>query len=66
MCYGICTAESDDDAELVKQEGQTDEEEEDAEDDVRWQLPVQLQGPGKCDKLEEELEEKGAAEKKLD
>ncbi|XP_060756045.1 protein disulfide-isomerase TMX3-like [Neoarius graeffei] len=62
MCYGICTAESDDDSELMKQEGQTDEEEEEEEDeDARQRLAAQLKGPG-----EDEEIEKSAAEKKLD
>lgn len=66
MCYGICTAESDDDAELIKREGQTDEEEEEEEEDVRWRLAGQLKGPGEDDEVEEELQEKSAVEKKLD
>lgn len=66
MCYGICTAESDDDAELIKREGQTDEEEEEEEDDVRRHLAAQLKGPGETTEVEKELEEKCAAEKKFD
>ncbi|XP_026794043.2 leucine zipper transcription factor-like protein 1 isoform X7 [Pangasianodon hypophthalmus] len=65
MCYGICTAESDDDVELIKQEGQTDEEDEEEDEDVRRHLAAQLKGPGGGDEIEE-LEEKSAAEKKLD
>lgn len=65
MCYGICTAESDDDTELIKREGQTDEEEEE-EDDVGRHLTAQLKDPGEDDEVEKDQEEKNAAEKKLD
>lgn len=66
MCYGICTAESDDDAEMIKREGQSDEEEEEEEEeDVRWRLAGQFKSPGEGGGLEEP-QEKHAAEKKLD
>lgn len=66
MCYGICTAEADDDAELIKREGQTDEEDEAEEDDLRQHLAAQLKGLGEDDQVKKELEEKSASEKKLD
>ncbi|XP_053344200.1 protein disulfide-isomerase TMX3 isoform X2 [Clarias gariepinus] len=66
MCYGICTAEADDDAELSKRGGQTDEEEEDEEEDASRCLAAHLKGPGEDDQADEELEEKSTAEKKLD
>ncbi|KAM9436911.1 protein disulfide-isomerase TMX3 isoform 2-T2 [Clarias gariepinus] len=66
MCYGICTAEADDDTELSKRGGQTDEEEEDEEEDASRCLAAHLKGPGEDDQADEELEEKSTAEKKLD
>uniref|UniRef100_A0A671RBF9 protein disulfide-isomerase n=1 Tax=Sinocyclocheilus anshuiensis TaxID=1608454 RepID=A0A671RBF9_9TELE len=38
MCYGICTAESDDDTELMKRDGFTDEEEEEGEEEEQQRL----------------------------
>ncbi|KAF7691826.1 protein disulfide-isomerase TMX3 isoform X2 [Silurus meridionalis] len=66
MCYGICTAESDDDPEMIKREGQTDEEDEDEEEDMQQHLAAQLKETGEGDEGEEGLEEKSSAEKKLD
>ncbi|KAL6462579.1 hypothetical protein MHYP_G00290010 [Metynnis hypsauchen] len=73
MCYGICTAESDDgteDMELMKREGLTDEEEEEEE---RRHQGTKLEGPGEEEEEDEEeeggdeeVEEKNPAEKKLD
>ncbi|XP_062841420.1 protein disulfide-isomerase TMX3 [Trichomycterus rosablanca] len=37
MCYGICTAESDDDTEMMKREGLTDEEDEEEEEERQRQ-----------------------------
>ncbi|KAL7840533.1 hypothetical protein AOLI_G00258560 [Acnodon oligacanthus] len=75
MCYGICTAESDDsaeDMELMKREGLTDEEEEEEEEEERRHQAAKLEGPGEEEEDEEEeegdeeVEEKSPAEKKLD
>uniref|UniRef100_A0A667Z3I5 Protein disulfide-isomerase TMX3 n=1 Tax=Myripristis murdjan TaxID=586833 RepID=A0A667Z3I5_9TELE len=69
MCYGICTAESDDsadDIDLLKREGLTDEEEE--EEDERRRAH-ELEGPedGENEEEDEEdLEEKAPEEKKMD
>ncbi|XP_036414244.1 protein disulfide-isomerase TMX3 [Colossoma macropomum] len=70
MCYGICTAESDDgaeDMELMKREGLTDEEEEEEEEEER-RRQAKLEGPEEEEEEEgdEEEEEKSPAEKKLD
>ncbi|XP_027028691.1 protein disulfide-isomerase TMX3-like isoform X2 [Tachysurus fulvidraco] len=65
MCYGICTAESDDDTDLIKREGQTDEDEDEEEIDVRH-MAAQLKGPGEDDEVEKEQVEKSEADKKLD
>lgn len=61
MCYGICTAESDDDSEM-KREGLTDEEEEEEEEERRRQA---LEAADE-DEVEEDPEEKSTAQKKLD
>ncbi|XP_022518110.1 protein disulfide-isomerase TMX3 [Astyanax mexicanus] len=69
MCYGICTAESDDgaeDMELMKREGLTDEEDEEDEEEERRRQAGKLEGPAEEDEGEEEVEEKSATEKKLD
>ncbi|XP_071771154.1 protein disulfide-isomerase TMX3 [Centroberyx gerrardi] len=68
MCYGICTAESDDgsdDIDLLKREGLTDEEEEEEEERRR---AVELEGPedGENEEEEPDLEEKAPEEKKMD
>lgn len=65
MCYGICTAESDDDTDLIKREGQTDEDEDEEEIDVRH-MAAQLKGPGEDNEVEKEQVEKSEADKKLD
>ncbi|XP_035270463.1 protein disulfide-isomerase TMX3-like [Anguilla anguilla] len=65
MCYGICTAETDDgaeDLEPLKREGLTDEE----EDDEGQTRPMELEGPEDDAEGEEEQEEKSSAEKKVD
>ncbi|KAI1888897.1 hypothetical protein AGOR_G00173490 [Albula goreensis] len=62
MCYGICTAESDDgadDMEMLKRDGLTDEEE---EEEGQGQA-MELEGPGE---KEEEQEEKSSTDKKVD
>uniref|UniRef100_A0A8B9HKK3 protein disulfide-isomerase n=1 Tax=Astyanax mexicanus TaxID=7994 RepID=A0A8B9HKK3_ASTMX len=61
MCYGICTAESDDgaeDMELMKREGLTDEEDEEDEEEERRRQAGKLEGPAEEDEGEEEVEEK--------
>ncbi|XP_071381912.1 protein disulfide-isomerase TMX3-like [Centroberyx affinis] len=68
MCYGICTAESDDgsdDIDLLKREGLTDEEEEEEEERRRT---AELEGPedGENEEEEPDLEEKAPEEKKMD
>ncbi|XP_058231756.1 protein disulfide-isomerase TMX3 isoform X5 [Hemibagrus wyckioides] len=66
MCYGICTAESDDEAELIKREGQTDEDDEEDELDVGRHMAAELKDLGEDNEAEEEQVEKSAADKKLD
>uniref|UniRef100_A0A672L6Q5 protein disulfide-isomerase n=1 Tax=Sinocyclocheilus grahami TaxID=75366 RepID=A0A672L6Q5_SINGR len=44
MCYGICTAESDDDTELMKRDGFTDEEEEEGEEEEQQRLTAGAEG----------------------
>uniref|UniRef100_A0A674AE77 protein disulfide-isomerase n=1 Tax=Salmo trutta TaxID=8032 RepID=A0A674AE77_SALTR len=68
MCYGICTAESDDgqeDMELMKRE---DDEEEDEEEDEPRQASGELEGPEEDgeNEEEEEQEEKNPVDKKAD
>lgn len=67
MCYGICTAESDDgsdDIDALKREGMTDEEE---EEDEERQRAAELEGPEEGEENEEEdAGEKGPDEKKTD
>ncbi|XP_038156551.1 protein disulfide-isomerase TMX3-like isoform X1 [Cyprinodon tularosa] len=60
MCYGICTAESDDSLD-EKREGFTDEEEEDEEEEEQLQA-AELKGPEE----EEDVGEKDLKEKKTD
>uniref|UniRef100_A0A7N8XF27 protein disulfide-isomerase n=1 Tax=Mastacembelus armatus TaxID=205130 RepID=A0A7N8XF27_9TELE len=65
MCYGICTAESDDgsyDIDALKREGMTDEEEEEDED---RQHSAELEGPEE-ENEEEDVAEKDPEEKKTD
>lgn len=73
MCYGMCTAESDDgadDMELMKREGLTDEEEEEEEEERRRQaakLEEYEEGEGGGDGAElQQQEEKSPEEKKAD
>ncbi|XP_075903607.1 protein disulfide-isomerase TMX3 [Nelusetta ayraudi] len=64
MCYGICTAETDDgsdDIDALKREGLTDEEEEDEEEEEEEQR--ELEGPDEEEEEEEEEEEGAAGEK---
>uniref|UniRef100_A0A3B5MJG0 protein disulfide-isomerase n=1 Tax=Xiphophorus couchianus TaxID=32473 RepID=A0A3B5MJG0_9TELE len=62
MCYGICTAESDDGLD-EKREGLTDEEEEeDDEEEEQQRQAAELEGPGE----EEDVGEKDPEEKKTD
>lgn len=66
MCYGICTAESDDgleDADALKREGLTDEEEEEEEERQRT---AELEGPEDEEEEEEDVGEKDPEEKKTD
>lgn len=67
MCYGICTAESDDgtdDIDALKREGMTDEEEEEEEEQQRT---AELEGPEEGEENEEEdVGEKDPEEKKTD
>ncbi|XP_058483933.1 protein disulfide-isomerase TMX3-like [Solea solea] len=56
MCYGICTAETDDGSEDVKREGLTDEEEEEEEEEERRRT-AELEGPEEGENEEEEEEE---------
>lgn len=63
MCYGICTAESDDgsdDIDALKREGLTDDEEEEEEERQR---AAELEGPEEED---EDVGEKDPEEKKTD
>uniref|UniRef100_A0A3B4ZCI4 protein disulfide-isomerase n=1 Tax=Stegastes partitus TaxID=144197 RepID=A0A3B4ZCI4_9TELE len=65
MCYGICTAESDDgsdDMDALKREGLTDEEEEEEEERQR---AAELEGPDEGEE-EEDVGEKDPEEKKTD
>ncbi|XP_041824283.1 protein disulfide-isomerase TMX3-like [Melanotaenia boesemani] len=67
MCYGICTAESDDGSDDVvdalKREGFTDEEEEEEEERQRIS---ELEGPEEGEEEEEDVGEKDPEEKKTD
>ncbi|KAM9333430.1 protein disulfide-isomerase TMX3 [Pholidichthys leucotaenia] len=68
MCYGICTAESDDgsdDMDPLKREGLTDDEEEEEEEEER-QRTTQLEGPGEEKNKEKDAGEKAPEEKKTD
>ncbi|MEQ2248074.1 hypothetical protein ILYODFUR_015542, partial [Ilyodon furcidens] len=61
MCYGICTAESDDGSD-EKREGLTDEEEEEEEEEEEQRQAAELEGP----EDEEDVGEKNPEEKKTD
>ncbi|KAM3593718.1 uncharacterized protein V6R79_019943 [Siganus canaliculatus] len=66
MCYGICTAESDDgsdDMDALKREGLTDEEEEEEEERQR---AAELEGPDEGVNAEDDACEKDPEEKKTD
>lgn len=66
MCYGICTAESDDgaeDMELMKREGFTDEEEEEGEEEEQQQL---MAGTENTEDNGEKIQQKNPSEKKVD
>uniref|UniRef100_A0AAQ5ZVH7 protein disulfide-isomerase n=1 Tax=Amphiprion ocellaris TaxID=80972 RepID=A0AAQ5ZVH7_AMPOC len=66
MCYGICTAESDDgsdDIDALKREGLTDEEEEEEEERQR---AAELEGPDDGENEEEDVGEKDPEVKKTD
>ncbi|KAF3703740.1 Protein disulfide-isomerase TMX3 [Channa argus] len=68
MCYGICTAESDDgsdDIDALKREGMTDEEEEEEEEEER-QGAAELEGPEEGENEEDDVREKDPEEKKID
>ncbi|KAL0157116.1 hypothetical protein M9458_048362, partial [Cirrhinus mrigala] len=63
MCYGICTAESDDaadDTELMKRDGFTDEEEEEGEEEERRRPTARIEDTGE----EDEDGEKSPSDKK--
>uniref|UniRef100_A0A8C1MDX2 protein disulfide-isomerase n=1 Tax=Cyprinus carpio TaxID=7962 RepID=A0A8C1MDX2_CYPCA len=64
MCYGICTAESDDDTELMKRDGFTDEEEDEGEEEEQQQLTAGAEGEEDEDR--EKIEQKSMTEKKVD
>uniref|UniRef100_A0A671RBB1 protein disulfide-isomerase n=1 Tax=Sinocyclocheilus anshuiensis TaxID=1608454 RepID=A0A671RBB1_9TELE len=64
MCYGICTAESDDDTELMKRDGFTDEEEEEGEEEEQQRLTAGAEGEEEEDA--EKIEQKSPTEKKVD
>ncbi|KTF79321.1 hypothetical protein cypCar_00039704, partial [Cyprinus carpio] len=63
MCYGICTAESDDDTELMKRDGFTDEEEDEGEEEEQQQLTAGAEGEEDEDR--EKIEQKSMTEKKV-
>ncbi|KAG8009578.1 Protein disulfide-isomerase TMX3 [Nibea albiflora] len=66
MCYGICTAESDDgsdDIDALKREGLTDEEDEEEEETQR---AAELEGPDEGENAEDDAGEKDPEEKKTD
>ncbi|XP_067234089.1 protein disulfide-isomerase TMX3 [Chanodichthys erythropterus] len=66
MCYGICTAESDDgteDMELMKRDGFTDEEEEEGEEEEQQRLTA---GPENAEEEGEKIHQKNPSEKKVD
>uniref|UniRef100_A0A671S213 protein disulfide-isomerase n=1 Tax=Sinocyclocheilus anshuiensis TaxID=1608454 RepID=A0A671S213_9TELE len=64
MCYGICMAESDDDTELMKRDGFTDEEEEEGEEEEQQRLTAGAEGEEEEDA--EKIEQKSPTEKKVD
>lgn len=67
MCYGICTAETDDgldDMDALKREGLTDEEEEEEEEERP--LVAEVEGPEEGENKEEDFGEKDPEEKKTD
>lgn len=67
MCYGICTAESDDgsdDIDALKREGLTDEEDEEEEEER--QRAAELEGPEEGENEEDDAGEKDPEEKKTD
>ncbi|XP_044032362.1 protein disulfide-isomerase TMX3-like [Siniperca chuatsi] len=70
MCYGICTAESDDgldDIDALKREGLTDEEEEEEEEEEeRRQGAAELEGPEEGENEEDDAGDKDPEEKKTD
>ncbi|XP_030624309.1 protein disulfide-isomerase TMX3 isoform X2 [Chanos chanos] len=69
MCYGICTAESDDGAEeleMMKREGLTDEEEEEEEEEEERRRQAGKPEAPEDEEGEVERDEKSAVEKKTD
>ncbi|XP_034717920.1 protein disulfide-isomerase TMX3 [Etheostoma cragini] len=72
MCYGICTAESDDgsdDIDALKREGLTDEEdeeEEEEEEEEERQRATELEGPEEGEIEEDDVRVKDPEEKKTD
>lgn len=69
MCYGICTAETDDgsdDIDALKREGLTDEEEEDEEEERQQELEGPDEGEEDEEEEAEDAGEKDPEEKKTD
>ncbi|XP_026094041.1 protein disulfide-isomerase TMX3 [Carassius auratus] len=66
MCYGICTAETEDETELMKRDGFTDEEEEEGEEEEQQQLTARTEDTGEEDEDEEKIKQKSPSEKKVD
>uniref|UniRef100_A0A8C2KQL7 protein disulfide-isomerase n=1 Tax=Cyprinus carpio TaxID=7962 RepID=A0A8C2KQL7_CYPCA len=66
MCYGICTAESEDDTELMKRDGFTDEEEDEGEEEEQQRLTAAAEDTGEEDEDTEKIKQKSPSEKKVD
>uniref|UniRef100_A0A9J8CX91 protein disulfide-isomerase n=1 Tax=Cyprinus carpio carpio TaxID=630221 RepID=A0A9J8CX91_CYPCA len=66
MCYGICTAESEDDTELMKRDGFTDEEEDEGEEEEQQRLTAGAEDTGEEDEDAEKINQKSPSEKKVD
>ncbi|KTG38187.1 hypothetical protein cypCar_00024829, partial [Cyprinus carpio] len=66
MCYGICTAESEDDTELMKRDGFTDEEEDEGEEEEQQRLTAGAEDTGEEDEDAEKINQKSPSEKKMD
>uniref|UniRef100_A0A8C1MDH5 protein disulfide-isomerase n=1 Tax=Cyprinus carpio TaxID=7962 RepID=A0A8C1MDH5_CYPCA len=66
MCYGICMAESEDDTELMKRDGFTDEEEDEGEEEEQQRLTAGAEDTGEEDEDAEKINQKSPSEKKVD